>query len=134
MSLSGPVLTHSAAQQFFFVYTAAIFFLYHSLFRKDCGGSSSRLSRHTFQFANSDCISLGQSLKQFQPRSQLYSTHLVRDRPTGLFHSSKRHFAPASLAGILTNVPATSLERRLRKRKVIVHWFTNPWMSSLVQA
>ena len=47
------------------------FFLHCPLFREGCGGSSSRLSRHTSRSSITSIISLGRSPKQFHPRSSM---------------------------------------------------------------
>ena len=53
-------------------------------------GSSSRLSRYTFRSTNTDCISLGRSPKQFQPRSAIQSSILYhRGSSTELFPFTK---------------------------------------------
>ena len=52
-------------QQFFF------FFLHFPLFHEGCGGSSSRLSRHTSRSSITSIISLGRSPKRFHPRSSM---------------------------------------------------------------
>ena len=51
---------------FFFFF---FFFLHCPLFREDCGGSSSRLSRHTSRSSITSIISLGRSPKRFHPSS-----------------------------------------------------------------
>ena len=61
------------------------FFFLHKLFLEGCGVSNSRLTRHTSRSTNTDCISLGWSLKRFQPRSSIQSSHLVHGLPTSLF-------------------------------------------------
>ena len=52
---------------FFFFF----FFLHCPLFREGCGGSSSRLSRHTSRSSITSIISLGRSPKRFHPRSSM---------------------------------------------------------------
>ena len=47
------------------------FFLHCPLFREGCGGSSSRLSRHTSRSSITSIISLGRSPKRFHPRSSM---------------------------------------------------------------
>ena len=54
------------AKVFFF-----FFFLHCPLFREGCGGSSSRLSRHTSRSSITCIISLGRSPKRFHPRSSM---------------------------------------------------------------
>ena len=56
---------HIMSCNFFF------FFLHCPLFREGCGGSSSRLSRHTSRSSITSIISLGRSPKRFHPRSSM---------------------------------------------------------------
>ena len=58
----------SAFSFFFFFF---FFFLHCPLFREGCGGSSSRLSRHTSRSSITSIISLGRSPKRFHPRSSM---------------------------------------------------------------
>ena len=60
----------------------SFFFFHCPLFREGCGGSSSRLSRHTLQFSITSIISLCWSPKRFHPRSSMKLVDLVLGRPT----------------------------------------------------
>ena len=68
-----PVLTEVLSTNialmisFFFFF----FFLHCPLFREGCGGSSSRLSRHTSRSSITSIISLGRSPMRFHPRSSM---------------------------------------------------------------
>ena len=50
---------------------SSFFFLHCPLFLEGCGGSSSRLSRHTSRSSITSIISLGRSPKRFHPRSSM---------------------------------------------------------------